>query len=91
MERPIITHTDISVSAKNREVLIGNIQKMIYDFSGRFYVSHPYNEKHFFISLVRKDCGCKYEYKEIKDIPSTTLFCKHGNQIIRYTDEEILN
>ena len=90
--KPTITATEINIAIANRNTLVAHIEHIIkVGQHGISYKHDPTNNDSFFIALKRKDCGCEYNFKEAKDIPSTSLICKHGNQIIRYTDEEILN
>jgi hypothetical protein len=86
-----ITLTEISIVTRNRTQFINDINHSILIASGMPYINDATNEDSFYIRVNRSDCKCEFTYKTAKEIPVSSLFCKHGNQIIRYTDEEILN
>jgi hypothetical protein len=86
-----ITLTEISIIARNRTQFITDINHSILMASGTPYINDPTNENSYYLRLNRHDCKCEHIYRTVEEIPLSSLFCKHGNQIIRYTDEEILN
>lgn len=37
---------------------------------------------------ISLDCGCTKKFERLKDIPSKSLKCRHGNFFILYEEEE---
>ena len=91
MEGPIIKTSEISVEVKDKPQLIKCLQQTILQVSGNVYVYNPNDKNSYFLKLDRNDCGCSYIFRKPKDLPVGSLFCKHLNQIIRYTSEELTN
>ena len=50
-----------------------------------YFKLHKKKNPKFKMKVVRKDCGCEFEFKSEKDIPEKDLDCKCGNKIIKYT------
>ena len=82
---------EINITTPNRDSLISHIHHILLSMNGVPYEHNANSEKSYFFKIGRKDCGCEFTYIHPEEVPKSSLFCKHGNQIIRYTDEETLN
>ncbi len=72
----------INIAVPSREVLIQEIDKKL---GKPLKNSDP--RKFIYLSIVRDDCGCVYNYKTKKDVPKEDVTCEHDNKLIVYTDK----
>ncbi len=74
----------INIIATNREALTRKVMSKIDSESLNKLLKR--DPEFTLLHIVRNDCGCDFSYKTELDIPSESVVCKHGNEVIRYTD-----
>ena len=74
----------INILADNKKVLVMSILDKLS--LANLEMLHDRDSKFILLHITRDDCGCEFSYKTELDIPSESVICEHGNEVIRYTN-----